>query len=136
MSKINHRFFRLIWLSYVCVHLVKKYSNNFNRFCIFFICMKEQNIEFFFFSSTISPHSLFLFYIRISNLKRYFKFLKGFSWNLPIFRIVQNELLFPSHMNEYLFFAQTVTRMWKDKTTNVLQGLDNIETGNCDGYLS
>jgi hypothetical protein len=31
-------------------------------------------------------------------------------------------------MNGYLFFAQTATLMWKDKTTYVLQGLDNIET--------
>ncbi len=31
-------------------------------------------------------------------------------------------------MNGYLFFVQTATLMWKDKTTNVLQELDNIET--------
>jgi hypothetical protein len=31
-------------------------------------------------------------------------------------------------MNGYLLFAQTVTLMWKDETTNVLHELYNIET--------
>ncbi len=76
-----------------------------------------------FFSPTISTHSLFLFSIRISNLKRYFKFLEVFSWNEPVFSNHTERVLFVSHMNGYLFFAQTAAPMWKSETNNVLQEL-------------